>query len=212
MTIEKKEIIELQKSVERKIEELQLSAKPDSAQIFDLNMLDSNISLFLLAAEFKDDPVELKPSDKLIIEALKKFRSNSTKEIDIETFAKEAAAAANEILSLIDQFEEQIEDSTEKIFCANLKARLDSAYSSIQQIAFLKNKGKKNLKLWQTQEIPLSVSNAGKILGKIKSEKKAAASRANGKKGGRPSKNTQQTKKAAAKKTTAKRTKSNKSV
>lgn len=212
MTIEKKEIIELQKSVERKIEELQLSAKPDSAQIFDLNMLDSNISLFLLAAEFKDDPVELKPSDKLIIEALKKFRSNSTKEIDIETFAKEAAAAANEILSLIDQFEEQIEDSTEKIFCANLKARLDSAYSSIQQIAFLKNEGKKNLKLWQTQEIPLSVSNAGKILGKIKSEKKAAASRANGKKGGRPSKNTQQTKKAAAKKTTAKRTKSSKSV
>ncbi len=212
MTIEKKEIIELQKSVERKIEELQLSAKPDSAQIFDLNMLDSNISLFLLAAEFKDDPVELKPSDKLIIEALKKFRSNSTKEIDIETFAKEAAAAANEILSLIDQFEEQIEDSTEKIFCANIKVRLDSAYSSIQQIAFLKNKGKKNLKLWQTQEIPLSVSNAGKILGKIKSEKKAAASRANGKKGGRPSKNTQQTKKAAAKKTTAKRTKSNKSV
>ncbi|HBP08721.1 MULTISPECIES: hypothetical protein [unclassified Treponema] len=212
MTIEKKEIIELQKSVERKIEELQLSAKPDSAQIFDLNMLDSNISLFLLAAEFKDDPVELKPSDKLIIEALKKFRSNSTKEIDIETFAKEAAAAANEILSLIDQFEEQIEDSTEKIFCANIKVRLDSAYSSIQQIAFLKNEGKKNLKLWQTQEIPLSVSNAGKILGKIKSEKKAAASRANGKKGGRPSKNTQQTKKAAAKKTTAKRTKSNKSV
>ena len=199
MTIEKKEIIELQKSVERKIEELQLSAKPDSAQIFDLNMLDSNISLFLLAAEFKDDPVELKPSDKLIIEALKKFRSNSTKEIDIETFAKEAAAAANEILSLIDQFEEQIEDSTEKIFCANIKVRLDSAYSSIQQIAFLKNEGKKNLKLWQTQEIPLSVSNA-------------AASRANGKKGGRPSKNTQQTKKAAAKKTTAKRTKSNKSV
>ena len=89
---------------------------------------------------------------------------------------------------------------------------MDSAYSSIQQIAFLKNEGKKNLKLWQTQEIPLSVSNAGKILGKIKSEKKAAASRANGKKGGRPSKNTQQTKKAAAKKTTTKRTKSNKSV
>ena len=206
MTIEKKEIIELQKSVERKIEELQLSAKPDSAQIFDLNMLDSNISLFLLAAEFKDDPLELKPSDKLIIEALKKFRSGSTKEI--ETFAKEAATAANEILSLIDQFEERIEDSTEKIFCANLKARLDSAYSSIQQIAFLKNEGKKNLKLWQTQEIPLPVSNAGKILGKIKSEKKAAASRANGKKGGRPSKNPQQTKKTVAKKTTAKRTKS----
>ena len=101
-----------------------------------------------------------------------------------------------------------IEDSTEKIFCANLKARLDSAYSSIQQIAFLKNEGKKNLKLWQTQEIPLPVSNAGKILGKIKSEKKAAASRANGKKGGRPSKNPQQTKKTVAKKTTAKRTKS----
>ena len=192
MTIEKKEIIELQKSVERKIEELQLSAKPDSAQIFDL----------------KDDPLELKPSDKLIIEALKKFRSGSTKEIDIETFAKEAATAANEILSLIDQFEERIEESTEKIFCENLKARLDSAYSSIQQIAFLKNEGKKNLKLWQTQEIPLPVSNAGKILGKIKSEKKAAASRANGKKGGRPSKNPQQTKKTVDKKTTAKRTKS----
>ena len=52
------------------------------------------------------------------------------------------------------------------------------------------------------------LGDAGKILGKIKSEKKAAASRANGKKGGRPSKNTQQTKKTVAKKTTAKRTKS----
>lgn len=213
MTIEKKEIIELQKSVERKIEEIQLSAKPDSAQIFDLNMLDSNISLFLLAAEFKDDPVELKPGDKLIIEALKKFRSGSTKEADIETFAKEAATAANEILSLIEQLEDRLEGSSEKIFCANLKARLDDAYSSIQQIAFLKNEGKKTLKLWQTQEIPLPVSNAGTILGKIKSEKKAAASRANGKKGGRPPKNSRQpAKKTAAKKTAAKKTQTKKPV
>ncbi|MGN0728687.1 hypothetical protein [Treponema sp.] len=207
MTVEKKEIAELQKSVERKIQELQLSANPDTAQIFDLNMLDSNISLFLLAAEFREDPIELKPGDKLIIEALKKFRSSSSESPDFSDFAKEAATAADEILGLIEQLEEHLENSPEKIFCENVQSRLDSAYSALKQIASLKNAGKRSLKLWQTQEIPLPVSNAGKILGKIKTEKKAAASRENGKKGGRPAKNSTGTKKTAARKTAAKKTK-----
>ncbi len=188
MTVEKKEIVELQKSIEHKIQELHLSPNPDSAQIFDLNMLDSNISLFLLAAEFKDDPIELKANDKIIIDALKTFRVKSVKESSIELLAKKSALLADEILDLITQFEENIENSSEKQFAKNIKERLDLAYGAIRQISALKTETKKNIKLWQNEEVPLPVSNAGKILGKIKTEKKAASSRENGKKGGRPRK------------------------
>lgn len=56
--------------------------------MFDLNMLDSNISLFLLAAEFKDDPLELKPSDKLIIEALKNSEAAQQRKLTLKLSQK----------------------------------------------------------------------------------------------------------------------------
>ena len=187
MIVEKKEIEELQKIVSRKLAELQLAANPDSAEIFDLSMLDSNISLFLLAAEFQDDPIELKSSDKLIIDALKKYRGDFPREADPEAFTDEAYVAASEIIDLIDQFQERLDTHPERIYAANIKARFDVARVALKQVAALKRETKKNLKLWKSQEVPLPFAASPKST-KAKSEKRAEASRRNGQKGGRPRK------------------------
>lgn len=211
MTVEKKEIIELQKDVSRKLQELQLSSSPDSARIFDLNMLDSNLSLFLLAAEFKEDPVKLTSGDKCIIDALKEFRSSSARKTDAETLSKELAASAHEILDLLNQAEERLESCPEQLFVRNIRTRLDFAYELLRHIESLQNAPKRTVKKWCTEEIPLPLSNAGTLLGKARSEKKAAAARENGKKGGRPAKSShaEKTKRSSpAKKAAAARKKS----
>ena len=138
MIVEKKEIIELQKYIEQKINEMNLSPKPDSAKIFDLNMLDSNISLFLLGSEFHDGPLELTVKDKLIIDALRNFRNESVKEMDITDIANDIALAAAEILDLINMLEDRVSSIPEKIFTDNVKQRIDSAYESIRQLTELK--------------------------------------------------------------------------
>ena len=58
----------------------------------------------------------------------------------------------------------------------------------MNEIIEASTKTKKLKKQWLTEKIPLPSKNAASQLGSIKSEKKAIASRENGKKGGRPKK------------------------
>lgn len=205
MTVEKSDIITLQKLVEKRITQIELSPNPDSSELFDLNMLDSNISLLLMRAELEDGPIELTAVDKKIKDALKSFRTSiqekESKPIDSTVITEEILLATNEIIEMIRNLEDKVELHPEKIFAENLKKRLDHAQELLVQIALLKNESKKTLKEWNTQIMPLPSSIAGTILGQMKTAKKAEASRENGKKGGRPRKNSGEQKKNSEKKT-----------
>jgi Mg-chelatase subunit ChlI len=208
MTVEKKEIVELQKAVARKIKELQDSSG-DSVQLFDLNMLDSHISLFLLAAEFKDDPIKLGADDKYIVDALKKFRNEKKIQLDAEDLLKEVSASVRETLEILDQLDDLMEKCGEKVLTENFRMRIDFSYELLKQLENLQSAPRRILKQWQSEKIPLPLSTAGKLLGSAKSEKKSASSRANGKKGGRPPKNkTGSTEKKSAEKPAEKKSSS----
>ncbi|MDY4130480.1 MAG: hypothetical protein SOX88_04110 [Treponema sp.] len=209
MTVEKNDIVKLQKLVEKRITQIELSPNPDSSELFDLNMLDSNISLLLMKAELEDGPIELTSVDKKIKDALKSFRTSiqekESKPVDSTVMTEEILLAANEIVEMIRNLEDKVELHPEKTFAENLKKRLDHAQELLVQIALLKNESKKTLREWNTQIMPLPSSVAGTILGQMKTAKKAEASRENGKKGGRPRKNSGEQKKTSARKTESKK-------
>lgn len=209
MTVEKNDIVKLQKLVEKRITQIELSPNPDSSELFDLNMLDSNISLLLMKAELEDGPIELTSVDKKIKDALKSFRTSiqekESKPVDSTVMTEEILLAANEIVEMIRNLEDKVELHPEKTFAENLKKRLDHAQELLVQIALLKNESKKTLREWNTQIMPIPSSVAGTILGQMKTAKKAEASRENGKKGGRPRKNSREQKKTSARKTESKK-------
>ena len=177
MTVEKNDIVKLQKLVEKRITQIELSPNPDSSELFDLNMLDSNISLLLMKAELEDGPIELTSVDKKIKDALKSFRTSiqekESKPVDSTVMTEEILLAANEIVEMIRNLEDKVELHPEKTFAENLKKRLDHAQELLVQIALLKNESKKTLREWNTQIMPLPSSVAGTILGQMKSAKKA---------------------------------------
>ena len=118
MTVEKIDIEKLQKLVEKRITQIELSPNPDSSELFDLNMLDSNISLLLMKAELEEGPIELTSVDKKIKDALKSFRTSiqekESKPVDSTVMTEEILLAANEIVEMIRNLEDKVELHPEK--------------------------------------------------------------------------------------------------
>ena len=187
MKVEKKELIELHKMITKKIEKNSMSSKPDSTKLFDLNMIDSNLSLLLSMNEDKK-VIELTRTDSKIKDALKEFRKNTKTKTDsmdlfndIQDIAEDVSTAINKALKKVSAFNEEI-------LVSNINTRLNQALYLMNEIIEASTKTKKLKKQWLTEKIPLPSKNAASQLGSIKSEKKAIASRENGKKGGRPKK------------------------
>lgn len=168
MKVEKKEIVDLQADVQKRIEVLQTASVPNSAELFDLNMLDSNISLFLLNSEFHDGPMELGSHDTMIKDALLKFRLSRNDKSDAEILIASAADAAEDIVAMIRDAADALDGICGGAVSENIFARFEMAESFLLQIVKLRDAGKITLKKWQASEIPLALPALKKNQGKKK--------------------------------------------
>lgn len=197
MTVETKEIFELQKYVLRQIEKIKSSQNPDNAKLFDLNILDSNLSLLVSSLEQSSESdasskqeIELGTRDTQIKNALLEFRKTKKFNSSFENISFQYSQVSSQIIEEINNLIENLKlyenQEESKILSENLRIRFQEAKNLLGEISNLPNLSKKNQKLWQTEKIPLSAKSAASTLGSIKSQKKSLASQKNGKKGGRP--------------------------
>jgi len=198
MTVTLREIRRLQDKVAEEIKELKENPDADYDRLAELRTLSFNISMVFLRYSMEKDSteIELGPADSKIVSALKPFKQEQEKKQEAETERKKSATMAEfvdnictlskDCLDEIVFMKESLELCRNKIFRQNLEIRLESALKGMEEIYSLRTDAKK-LSLWKN-EVLHGREDAAKLLGSIKTEKKAAASRENGKKGGRPRK------------------------
>ena len=174
----------------RKIEKLSAAPESDTAKLFDLNILDSSISLLLLSSSPEDDSVEVGPENKNVKTALFSFRKTFSVGGKCRLLMEEASFSASEVCMNLAALKKKISDSIpeEKMLVKNLCSRIDFAYTLMEEIAAIGKPSKKTAEKWQTEKVPLPRKNAASILGGAVTPRKQEASRINGKKGGRPRK------------------------
>lgn len=187
MIIEVKELEALQRNIQEEIKSLSKSDTIDNSRLFDLKILDSNLSLLLMGAD-KEKSIELGPFDKQIKKEILDFRLNNKSKPAAEIYIEEVSLNCEEISTSLKALIEKVENYDEEILAKNFMARLKKALLYTEELSELKNKTKKEKKEWQNQTIPLSIKGAAATLGSAKTAKKAQAARENGKKGGRPRK------------------------
>jgi hypothetical protein len=188
MIIEVKELEALQSNIQEEIKSLSKNDTIDNSRLFDLKILDSNLSLLLMGAD-KEKNIELGPFDKQIKKEILDFRLNNKSKPAAEIYIEEVSLNCEEISTSLKALIEKVENYDEEILAKNFMTRLKKALLYTEELSELKYKTKKEKMEWQNQTIPLSIKGAAATLGSAKTAKKAQAARENGKKGGRPRKN-----------------------
>ena len=200
MLVKTEELKALHKYVLKSIETIKASDDSNSEYLFDLNTIDSNLSL-LLDLHDSEKEIELTPRDKQIKDALKKYKTERGKE-DAKVFIKDLTSSVKDIIEKISKLDEKTKDTPHGELYSNIHQRLEAAENALYEIIRLENDSRA-LKEWQSKAVNMHLSGAGAALGRAKSERKAIAARENGKKGGRPrkeaSKKTSQAKKSPKK-------------
>lgn len=195
MKVTLKDIRRLQDEVTEKIKSKKDDPDADFHELAKLRTLNFNISMLFLRYSMEKDSteIELTQEDSSIIEALKpKIRQVSviTPKITTEDSIRNICTLAKNILDdirfLSATVEEFDKDCTNIFLKQNIRNKVVQAQNYLELLLPLET-DKKTMELWK-REIIEERSSAASMMGRAKTEKKSAAARANGKKGGRPKK------------------------
>ncbi|MBO6177236.1 MAG: hypothetical protein J6O39_06820 [Treponema sp.] len=220
MKVEVKELKVLLDYVENKIARLETSGSASSAELFDLNIVDSNLTLLLSTIEDKTE-YDLTDRHPHIKKALMEYRDNfSTKNDDTHLLEQISSSCRNAINGL-RKIQKAAADTSNPFLERNVGIRLEFAEVLINEIASINELSHKEMQQWLLQNVDVDGKIGARILGSKTSLSKAAAARENGKKGGRPpaaektsakkgSPKKAESKKAESKKTAAKKSETKK--
>ncbi|MBR7080809.1 MAG: hypothetical protein IKI40_09865 [Treponema sp.] len=207
MKVTIKEIRRLQDDITDKIDLLNDDPDADYEKLTELRSIHFNLSMLFLRYSMEKDTtvIELDENSEYrnVIEALKPRRKIiGTKQGNTDALVSQLSPLLQNLLNDIDDLRSTLTTGSRNYLSKNIDAQLIRAKEPIEKIMSLET-DEETLALWKKSMVS-SVVNAASTMGKTRTEKKAAAARENGRKGGRPRK--EAPKKTAAKKSVAKKT------
>lgn len=185
MKVEVKELKMLLSYIENKISKLESSEEKSASELFNLNIVDSNLSL-LLSGLTDEKEYNLTDRHPHIKKALCEFRKKDSLKNDETEVLENIASSCKNLLSFIKKIKKAASDSKNDFLEKNIISRLDFAQALINEIALINELPQKEAKKWLSKNIDIDTKIGAKILGSKTSPLKAQAARQNGKKGGRP--------------------------
>ena len=215
MKVTLKEIRRLQEDITDEIDSISDVPDVDYDLLTELRTINFNITMLFLRYSMEKDTTVIELDDNAdikIIEALKPRRKHiGTKKGNPDAFITHLTPLLQNLLNDIDDLRSTLPSGSRNYLTKNIDAQLMRAKEPIEKIISLEN-DEETLAVWK-KTVVSSVVNAAATMGKTRTEKKAAAARENGRKGGRPKKETEKksgstrTKKTASKAPAKKATK-----
>lgn len=195
MKVTLRDIRRLQEDVADKIDDLSIQPDADFDKLAELRTLNFNLSMIFLRYSMEKDSTEIEiggtDSENAIVDALK---SKHVKEVHRKVGSNSSsvcvdnlAQMAMDLVQQIDVIVSGIKPGRNAVLMNNINRKFSFASELLNEVASLKDNPEK-LSLWKSEEVSNAVT-AASMMGRTKSEKKSAAARLNGKKGGRPRKN-----------------------
>lgn len=190
MTVTLRELRRLQEDVAEKILVLKDAPEADYKQLSELRSLSFSLSMLFLNYSLEKDSteIELGPDKEKIIAALKPLRKAEIKKSQTSTdFMTSLFVMIKDVLSDLDDMEEILIACPNQMLRENVCTKIQTAQKALGAVQALQT-DEKLLSIWKSIKI-VELGEAASLLGRARTEKKAAAARENGKKGGRPKKN-----------------------
>ncbi|MBR6154560.1 MAG: hypothetical protein IKQ43_09020 [Treponema sp.] len=193
MKVTLKEIRRLQEDITDEIDSISDVPDVDYDLLTELRTINFNITMLFLRYSMEKDTTVIELDDNAdikIIEALKPRRKHiSTKKGNTDAFITHLTPLLQNLLNDIDDLRSTLPSGSRNYLSKNIDAQLMRAKEPIEKIISLEG-DEDTLAAWK-KTVVSSVVNAAATMGKTRTEKKAAAARENGRKGGRPKKETE---------------------
>lgn len=153
MTVDKKELEDLQLYIQKNLRKISAQPKPDSTAIFDLQTLDSNVSFILSSSQMlKTEKIELGTRDKNVIDNLLQYRKDNYVTDGDNQFLSDIVFNAQEALFRINEALSLIKDCDNPVLSKNLEKAFGKASEALEHIKSL-NENPRKFSKWSQEAV-----------------------------------------------------------